>query len=78
MNLLDVLNPGAQMRWVVARVASHDPVKKKVVLVIGATSDAEAIRIPNVSYLKSYTPAVGDVVHVLVQPNIGALVLGAS
>lgn len=78
MNLLDVMAAQPSPSWVVARVQSVNLAKKRVTLVVGALGDPSAQRLTNVSYLKHYTPVVGDVVHVLVQTNIGALVLGAT
>ena len=76
MDIRDVLNSGPELRWVVARVDKIDLVKKKLTLIMGDLADANAIRVANASYLASYTPARGDVVHALVHPTIGVLVLG--
>jgi hypothetical protein len=56
------------------------------VLVIGDPNDpafADPARpdpptIPGASYLQSYTPRDGDIVHAISQENIGVLVLGRT
>lgn len=77
-NILDELNQGQQLKWVVARVKSHDATKRKMVLVIGDPADATAPTIPGASYLQSYTPRIGDIVHALVHEHTGVLVLGTT
>lgn len=74
MNLLDVLATDTPVTWFIARVERVNA--KSLDLVMGDRSSADAVRMTDVPYLASYSPAVDDVVHGIAKTTIGALVLG--
>ena len=89
INLLDVLSHDTPLEWVVAVVEEVQTGPKRFRAVLGTPGTAGAatnvqdrvpmdhqMRIHDVYYLDTYTPVVGDTVHILVKSNIGALCLG--
>jgi hypothetical protein len=79
MELLDVLSPDDYpLDWFVARVEQINTATSRLNLVIGDIGDPSAVRMRNVPYLGSYSPAVDDVVHGIAKTNIGALVIGSA
>jgi microcystin-dependent protein len=78
LSILDVLAAEPELGWLVARVKEIDTVSKKLKLVVGDTADTTALVVNKASYLASYTPAVGDIVHALIKEDRGVLVLGTT
>jgi hypothetical protein len=80
IDLLDVLGePAAPMDWIIARVATIEAgPPPRLTLVVGDIGDTTAVHMRSVPYLDTYSPVVGDVVHVLTKRDVGSLVLGKS
>lgn len=84
VDILDVLAAEPKLGWLVARVSSHDPARRKLRLIIGRVDGSGApIRsdsavVESASYLSSYVPAIGDIVHALIKNDQGVLVLGRT
>lgn len=80
MNLVDLLIPEAGLEWVVARVRRIHSSPVLVDAILGEVGDdpSTTAEVRGAAVLGSYTPVVGDVVHILVHPAIGALVLGKA
>ena len=78
VDIRDVLAQQPEINWMVARVKSINLSTKKLVLVVGNVGDSNSYTVSNASYLTSYSPRVGDIVHVLLHQRTGVLVFGTS
>ena len=78
MDILDVLDKGMPMVWRVGKVSALYAGKMYVDVTIGQPGDPSAPVMRQVTYMVGYgrAPRVGDIVHVLVKPDMGALILG--
>jgi microcystin-dependent protein len=78
LSILDVLAAEPELGWLVARVKEINTTTKKLKLIVGDTGDTTALVVDKASYLASYTPAIGDIVHALIKEDRGVLVLGTT
>jgi hypothetical protein len=85
MNLLDLLGRERALQWFIMEVAGvrENPVgrpwvelKIRDIPVESSGMGGNDLVVTNASALASYTPRVGDIVHVLIHSKRGALVLG--
>ena len=78
MDFVDLVQHDPALTWIIARVSAVHSNPPTVDLIVGDLSASQdtTVEIRTSAVLRSYVPRVGDVVHAIFHPNIGALVLG--